>query len=309
MQPRQFTVAEAFGLQSQAKVAGFDQPHPNTPPVDGAYLFRRDLLSDVLTWLTDPEAESLMLVGPTAVGKSSMPEQVAARLNLPFNAVTGRERLEFPDLIGQWVMSEQGMTWRDGPLTRAVRNGEIFVLDEFDYIDPGELAGFNGILQGQPLHIPETDEIVRPAPGFRVIFTGNTAGEGDDSGRYVGTRIQNMALLDRFQIIRVDFPSPDEEREIVRGRVPNIPDQYLEPMIQLAGHVRAAFSGQIEGESFSRTISTRTLIRWARLCHRYRGVTQKGHDPVSYSLDRAMGFGLDPVQREALHEVLQRCKG
>ncbi len=310
-QPTSFPVGQTFGLEGVpdgVTVPGYDQPHARTPERDPDYVFRREVLSDFLAWYRDAADEGLLLVGDTATGKTSLVVQVAAYLNLPLNRATGREQMEFSELVGQLVPQPDGtLAFQDGPLTRAVRGGELFLLDEFDYLDPGVAAGLNGVIEGEPLVIPENGgEVIPPAPGFRIIVTGNTAGGGDDSGSYLGTQRQNMALLDRFVVVQMGYPDAETEKQLVQKKVPRIPNEYLERMIEVARQVRGLFSGEQEGPQLPATMSTRVLLRWARLTVQHKGVRQLGKSPIHYALDRAMAYRLDTASREALHELVQR---
>lgn len=313
-QPTSFPVGKTFGLEGVPEgvtVPGYDRPHVRTPERDPDYVFRREALSDLLAWYRDTANEGLLLVGDTATGKTSLVVQMAAHLNLPLNRATAREQMEFSELVGQLIPQSDGtLAFQDGPLTRAVRNGELFLLDEFDYLDPGVAAGLNGVIEGEPLVIPENGgEVIPPAEGFRIIVTGNTAGGGDDAGAYLGTQRQNMALLDRFLVFRMDYPDTETEKRLVKSKVPKIPNEYLDRMVEIARQIRDLFAGEAEGPALPTTMSTRVLLRWARLTVQHKGVRQLGKSPVHYALDRALAYRLDPASREALHEIVQRHIG
>ncbi len=54
------------------------------------------------------------------------------------------------------------------------------------------------------------------------------------------------------------------------------------------------------------TLSTRTLIRWADLTVRFQPLASQGIQPISYALDRALGFRASKETRAMLHELAQR---
>ena len=60
------------------------------------------------------------------------------------------------------------------------------------------------------------------------------------------------------------------------------------------------------GNSIEVTFSTRTLLRWADLAVRYRPLSRQGIQPMSYALDRALGFRACRETRAMLHELVQR---
>jgi len=311
MQKRDFPVKQTFGLTDpevpeKLMVPGFDQPGPFTPSSDPDYQFRRDLLSDLLAWVMVGR-EGLYLTGPTGAGKSSLILQVAARLNYQVQRVTGHSRMELPELVGHYTAVGGDLLWQDGPLTVAMRYGHWFLLDEMDLLDPGVLAGLNGIVEGAPLVLTENGgEVVKPHPDFRFIATGNTTGGGDDTGLYQGTLRQNLAFMDRFWVMRVEYPLPGEEGRILAQAVPQLPAAIRDRMVAVANKIRGLFTGlDQEGPQIEVTMSTRTLVRWARLAWFFYGLNGKVN-PLAHALDRALGFRAEPATRQALHELVQR---
>lgn len=308
---KDFPVKKTFGLtdpevSEKLTVPGFEVPGPFTPAVDLDYQFPRGLLSDLLAWLVCGH-EGLYLTGPTGSGKSSLVCQVAARLNYQLQRVTGHCRLELPDLFGHYTAIGGDLFWQDGPLTIAMRHGHWFLLDEMDLLEPGVLAGLNSILDGAPLVIAENSgEVVPPHPNFRFIATGNTGGGGDASGLYQGTLRQNMAFMDRFWVVKVDYPLPREEENILARMVPHLPEPIRTKMVQIAGQVRQLFTGKNEeGPQIEVTMSTRTLVRWGRLAQFFWSMNGKV-SPIAHALDRALGFRAEPASRQVLHELIQR---
>ncbi len=195
---KNFSIAETFalpGIPKGVSVQGYDAPNEFTPKVDPNYRFRRALLSDFLAWMKEGRGETLYIAGPTGCGKSSLVSQVAAKLNLPLQRVSAHSRLEFPELVGSHTIVGGSMQFCYGPLARAMKEGHLFLLDEFDLLDPGTAAGLNGVLEGAPLVIPENGgEVIPPHPEFRFVATGNTAGNGDETGMYQGTVRQNFFI-------------------------------------------------------------------------------------------------------------------
>jgi len=313
MTTQRFSVRHTFGIDAPASVeiSGFDQPTQFTPALDSNYKFRKELVSDVLAWMQVGQ-EPLYLTGPTGSGKSSIIRQIAARLNQSVQAVTAHSRLETPELIGHHTLIDGDMVFVDGPLTTAMRYGHLFLLDEIDLLDPATAAGFNGILEGEPLVIPENGgEVVVPHPDFRFVATGNTAGSGDRNGMYQGTIRQNLAFMDRFWICQVGYPDVESEQSILEQVAGSLPEIVRNSMVEVANSVRSAFMDDGSGDvpPLDVTMSTRTLVRWARLTYFFRGLRRQGIDPAKHALDRSLAFKANPETREALHEIMQRHMG
>lgn len=293
---RKFSIADTFGLPAPASmtVEGFADERNPFIPVRKPYVFRRDPLRDVLAFLSAPHGDGLYVTGPTGSGKTSLLEQVASRLNWGVSAAIGHGRLEFNDLLGQYMLAEGGaMKWIDGPLTLAVRHGHLFLINEIDAVDPAELIGLNDIVEGKPLAIPQTGEVITPHPKFRLAATGNSTGAGDASGLYQGVLRQNIAFLDRFRLMEVDYPEPADELKLLANVAPTMPVTVMESMVRVANEIRKVFVGGQEGAGLlSVTLSTRGLVRWASLVATFKSAP----NALAYSLDRALAFRAQPSE-------------
>jgi cobaltochelatase CobS len=188
--------------------------------------------------------------------------------------------------------------------------GGLFLLNEIDLLDPATAAGLNGTLDGDPLCIPENGgEVIKPHPLFRFAATANTNGGTDETGLYQGTLRQNLAFMDRFWLCEIGYPSPKAERELLHRKAPGLPKDVRTKMVEFANEVRKLFMGEADGsfrDTIEVTFSTRTLIRWADLTVRFQPLARQGIQPVTYALDRALGYRATPETRTVLHELAQR---
>ena len=278
-----------------------DARHPNIPRRMDEYVFRREDLRDVLAFLSHPDGDALYISGPTGCGKTSLVCQVAARLNWPVQQVTAHGRLELADLVGHHTLVNGNMAFVDGPLALAVRHGHLLILNELDLAEPAELAGLNDLLEGAPLVIAQNGgEVVQPHPRFRFIATGNSGGSGDSTGLYQGVLQQNLAFLDRFRLMQVSYAEAAIEETLLARDTPALPPVFRQRMVQVANAIRRLFIGGGEtGAELSITLSTRTLVRWARLTLAFKGAP----NAVEYALERALTARAEPEQREAIHRI------
>lgn len=278
---------DVFGFSgTNVEVRGFEPSNnPYVPVVDKHYVFRRETLRDVINFIDCSFGDGLLLVGATGCGKTSLIEQVCARLHIPVQSFTCGGSTEFLDLVGQWTLQNGSTVWMDGVLTKAMREGHVLILNEIDLVDPAELANLNGVLEGAPLILSQKNgEIIYPNENFRLVATSNSNGSGSD-GMYVGVQRQNLAFLDRFLVVEVDYADKEIEMAILEKMTPQIPKAIRLLMIELANKVRTVFKGEEDADTdLSVTFSTRTLIRWAIQTQRNQGAPC----PLSYSLDRAL---------------------
>lgn len=303
-------ISDIFNIQAPPSIIieiRDDMTHPMIPRIDPDYHFRKELLSDILAWNRGAAGDDpLYLTGPTGSGKSSIITQIAARLGIPLFVVSCHERMEIPELFGRYVVRDGSMVWQDGPFISGLKEpgGAWILLDEADTLDPGTFIGLNALLEGRSIIIPETGEEIDPLLyGSRIVMAGNTAGNGDSTGLYQSTKRQNLASMGRFMILEVGYADPTEEIMILEKAIPTLPSIIRDKMIGIANEVRKLFVG---GE-LEVTMCTRTLVRWANLTTFYKA--KPNIDPITYALDRAIGYRAETTSRQALHELCQRFFG
>ena len=134
-----------------------------------------------------------------------------------------------------------------------------------------------------------------------------------DSGRFTGTNQLNQAFMDRFTILKAEYPAPDAEKALLASRFPALPEPIRDGMVDIANKVRGVFSGGRQigfgKQGVDVVISTRTLLRWCELSLCYQGLASSGISPVLYALDRAVGFRAGREGHAMLLELCQRVFG
>lgn len=305
----------AFGFNSTAAAPGFEAAHEFAQHVATVkpYFFRESLLKQFLSWLYAPSGDSCMLVGPTGSGKSSLVEQTTGRLNWPCITVSAHSRMEMPELTGynlpvtDPVSGDLNTKFVDGPLTTAMRKGFVFVLDEYDTLDPAVTVGLHAVMEGRPLVIAENNgEVIHPHANFRFVACGNTAGQSDDNGLYAATMQQNLASLDRFRVFEVSYLKQADEVATVMDAVPGIPESIVQNMVKIANSIRDQHMGK-GGNYLSVTMSTRTLLRWARISFGY--TMAKMENPLRNALCESLLNRCDKVQKLAIDKIAQSVFG
>lgn len=305
-----------FGFNTNAKAPGFADGHQwmhHVAPKNAKYFFREMLVKPFMGWLYAPFGDSFLLIGATGTGKSSLVQQITANLNWPCITVSAHSRMEMPELTGynlpvtDPVSGDLNTKFVDGPLTQAMRHGFVFVIDEYDALDPAVTVGLHAVTEGRPLVIAENNgEVIKPHPNFRFVACGNTAGQGDASGVYAGTMQQNLASLDRFRVLEVPYLDEADEVQTLISTLPMLPVDMAKNMVKVANSIRNQHKG-LGGNYLSVTMSTRTLLRWGRISCGY--THQRASNPLQLSLDESLLNRCDLVQKTAIRKIAESVFG
>lgn len=201
--------------------------HPDVPDVDKNYIFRpKELLRAVYSLITNQRA---YFHGHTGTGKTTLIQQMAARLNYPCIRINFDSEITRMDLIGRdkLEVSDEGVTISNfelGMLPRAMLSPCITIFDEIDFVRPDVAYVMQAALEGRELRITEDgDRLITPHPMFRMFATGNTVGQGDEFGMYQGARAQSLAFLDRFVIwAKVDYLADEDRLSLLKRNCPSL---------------------------------------------------------------------------------------
>jgi len=237
------------------------------------------------------------LWGHAGTGKTTIFEQIAARTKRPFFRVQHTANMEEEHIVGGWRLRDGKTFFELGPLAMAMKFGWFYMADEYDFGRPEVTSVYQAVLEGKPLVIKEADlanRVIRPHPDFRIAATGNTNGQGDESGLYQGTNVQNSANYERFGVVE-QMPYMDKKSEVrLVSQQANIPLKDAEKLVDFATRVRAEFDGGRIGNP----ISPRSMIYAAQIgiaCGNYRT-----------GLEKAFINRLSSTDRETATQVAQR---
>ena len=204
----------------------------------------------------------VVITGDSGNGKTKMVEQACAKNKRNFYRMNITVETDEMDILGHYNLINGETVWEDSPLVEAAKTGGVVLLDEIFAGNPARMLALQGILEGKPFLIKKTGERVIPKKGFNIIATDNTKGNGSESGRYIGTNIQNTAFLERFVMcIEHDYPSKSKETKMLNKyvEVNNIKiddEKYTEKLCQWAEVTRKSYKdGAIDEQ-----ITTRRLL-------------------------------------------------
>jgi len=205
------------------------------------------------------QAESLLLIGDSGVGKSKLIQFLAHETNTPLMQPCGHSEVTVESVLGCYTAQSGTTIWQDGVIPKAMQNGWWLLLEEVNAIDPSVLKVLNELLDTRQVTITVSGKprVVRAQPGFRMICTTNPP----DNPIYRGIEPMSFEMLDRFDtVVYLDYLSPGTEAGVVRDRSGCEDEGAIGKMVEFANSVR---SGMRKGEIFA-TVTTRGLISWAK---------------------------------------------
>jgi hypothetical protein len=205
----------------------------------------------------------VFISGHSGNGKTMSVEQACAKTKRKFVCVSMTPDTDESDLLGNYVLINGQMEWRDGPVTVAARQGAVLCIDEIDY-GAQNLSCLQRVLEGKPFLLKKKNELVRPAEGFTIVATANTKGKGSEDGRYMFTNVLNEAFLERFlNTYEQEFPPVKVEQKIIKKELESFgrkDDDFGDLLVNWADVIRQTFK---EG-GVDEIISTRRLVHICR---------------------------------------------
>ena len=240
----------------------------NVPKVNPKYRPNERNLLIALTWMFGKSRNmSLACYDETGTGKTEFVAFLAASLGLSLHRVSVSETMRPETLKGNIGIKNGETVFEESVVVKAYREGGILLLDELDKGSFDLLASLHPILEGKPLAIEKTGEVVNPHPLFRVIATCQTPGIADMSGRY-GSISSDMdeAVKRRFLWIGFEYPAISVDTDIL-GDMTKLSYRIRLAMAKFAKTVRDAMNTDaVNGNSqhcIQSALSTRVLVDWA----------------------------------------------
>jgi MoxR-like ATPase len=242
---------------------------------------------------------NVLLEGPVGVGKTALASAVCQALGRGLVRVDGDGRYTEAKLVGQFdppavlAGGYRAEAFLPGPLLRAMREGAVLFVNELNRMPEGVQNVLLPAMDERRVAVPYLGE-VRAAPGFCVVATQNPA-------EFVATASLSEALLDRFELVRLDHLGEAEERAIVRQEARCAPtDAVIDAAVALTRATRT-------DPRVRRGASVRAAIAIADLAARLGGDVGRAAAlalPTRIELMEAGGGGVV----ELVH-VAQSCAG
>ena len=201
----------------------------------------------------------MFITGLSGNGKTLMVKEVCAKQKREYVRANITVETDEDALIGGFRLLNGETVWHDGPVVTAMKRGAVLLLDEID-LASNKIMALQPVLEGSSIYLKKIGKWVHPTPGFNVIATANTKGQGSDDGRFIGTNVLNEAFLERFPVtIEQSYPTNSMEKKILNNEMSKhgLEDEtFSDNLVKWADVIRKTF---MEG-GCDEIISTRRLV-------------------------------------------------
>jgi len=217
---------------------------------------------DIKSIVSSKQFYPIFITGLSGNGKTMNVSQACAQAKRECIRVNITIETDEDDLLGGYRLQEGQTVWQNGPVIEAMERGAILLLDEID-LASNKIMCLQPILEGNGVFLKKINKFIKPAPGFNVIATANTKGQGSEDGKFIGTNILNEAFLERFPItVEQAYPTNKIETKILnnvmseKGLTKKDDEKFSLNLITWADIIRKTF---YEG-GVDEIISTRRLV-------------------------------------------------
>jgi MoxR-like ATPase/Mg-chelatase subunit ChlD len=243
----------------------------------------------------------LMIEGPVGVGKTILAVAVARHLRRPVYRVDGDERYTEQKLSGWFdppVVMEKGYiaeAFAPGPLMSAMQEGGVLFINEMNRMPEGVQNILLPAMDEGLIEVPKIGT-VEAKPGFVVIGTQNPR-------EFVATTALSEALSDRFELLRLEYQSGEEEIQIVTKHLPGVSLEAISRSVWIARRTR-------EHPNVRRGASVRGAMSTAQLAGNfsddvYEGISKAAHMALPTRIE--MREESKRSADEVIDEIVNEC--
>lgn len=161
--------------------------------------------------------KNVLLEGPVGVGKTHLAVTIAEALGRPVFRVDGDNRYTEQKLSGWFdppTVIKKGYgkdAFVPGPLIEAMQAGGVLFINELNRLPEGVQNVLLPAIDEKLIVVPKLG-IQRAKSGFVVVATQNPK-------EFVATSHLSEAILDRFELVLLDYQSEQEETKIVQSKL------------------------------------------------------------------------------------------
>ena len=222
-----------------------------------------------------------------------------------------------------WQRSKALFEWQDGPLVTAMKEGDMFVLDEINLAEDAVIERLNSVLEsGREITLAEkggltaSSEKIIAHPNFKFLATMNPGGD-------FGKRELSPALRSRFTEMWIPSTNSGDDVALIVAEILQLDDACGTSSAELS-RAMVGFMGWLNTQSALLTVkgvqvSVREVLAWAKFVSSWQphtmGEAYAGllHGAHMVLLD-GMGIGLSiprelvrELKRKAVQHLLDEC--
>jgi len=210
--------------------------------------------------------KNVLITGAAGSGKTVTIKQIAATYSdsHPFFYINcGSSQDPRSTFIGNTHYDKSsGTFFSQSYFVKAIQTpNAIILLDEISRAHPEAWNILMSVLDENQRYLRLDEEVdtltIRVAEGVTFMATANIGNE------YTSSRTMDKGLLDRFLQIEMELLTMNEELQLLQKNCPNVEEQHLSVIAQIAERTRKEMQSNNPKISFS--ISTRYTIEMARL--------------------------------------------
>lgn len=199
----------------------------------------------------------VIVIGPKGTGKTTLVREFAKRNSINLDSINFSLRTRESHLVGTKTLENGTVGFIEGLLVKSMKEGNMLYLDEINSAEADVLLRLDEALDDRrQLVLKEsTGETITAKDGWFVIATINPLS-------HVGTKELPPQILSRFPVrIRLEYPPPDIELEIIKRHGSGSNEAELKQGIKLANTLRQAAAV----EELYYSPSLRETIAYAKL--------------------------------------------
>ncbi|XP_064030622.1 von Willebrand factor A domain-containing protein 8 isoform X3 [Pogoniulus pusillus] len=265
--------------------------------------------------------KDMCLIGGKGCGKTVIAKEFAEILGYNIEPIMLYQDMTARDLLQQRYTLPNGDTaWRPSPLVTAALEGKLVILDGIHRINPGTLAVLQRLIHDRDLTLYDGTRLLREDryqklkeelqisdeklqersifpihPSFRIVVLAEPPVIGSSTQQWLGPEFLTLFLFHNVRSL-----SKNEEIEVIKKLIPNVPSVAVEQLLSLAHKLRE--TNDTTAQSLASSLSTRQLLR---ICRR---LSQHPDESLYYAVNKAcLSRFLPNLARSALHKNLQDC--
>ncbi|XP_030056405.1 von Willebrand factor A domain-containing protein 8 [Microcaecilia unicolor] len=232
--------------------------------------------------------KDMCLIGGKGCGKTVIVKEFADILGYDIEPIMLYQDMTARDLLQQRHTLPNGDTaWRPSVLVTAALEGKLLVLDGIHRVNPGTLAILQRLIHDRELtlydgtrlirddryqHLKDelqfSDEVLQKRsifpihPSFRIISLAEPPVIGSSTQQWLGPELLTMFLFHNVKPLTLN-----EEIQVIKGMIPNVPKDAAEQLMAFTHKLRE--TKDPTAQSLASSLSTRQLLRICRRLSQY----------------------------------------